>query len=198
MKYLLILMLSICFQLSHVTGQSSNDRSLSFQLNIQHQDLPINLDVGELQTIHNVIFRPYISAEVQYNFNQKEKKQTFIVAHVGYFYNQYNSRWIATNLGYGGRFKMGKRMSIVPSFEIGIGFARDQTVQYTYENEKWVGRSTPDIMTYEFIAKPRLDIMYSMTQSFDIAFTMHGMLFSDEDLYAIPYYGMGVGLRYNL
>lgn len=172
--------------------------SLSVQINLQHQDIPIDLDVGELQTIHHIIFRPYVSADLQYNFNPNGKKQSFLQAHIGYFYNQYNSRVIATNLGYGVRYKIGKRFSVVPSMELGIGFARDQTVQYTYENEKWIGRSTADILTYEFIAKTRLDLSYSINQKIDLVFTMHGSIISDEDLFAIPFYGLGLGVRYLL
>lgn len=193
----LIFCLSLVFS-STVFSQQSQQEKFSIQFNIQHQDLPISLDVGELQTIHKVSFRPYVSADVQYNFKNRENESRFITAHLGYYYNQYNSRWLATNLGYGGRLSLGDRLSLAPSMELGVGFARDRTVLYRFESEKWVGQSEAVDMTYEIIVKPRLDIGYSINQSIGVVITMHGLLFSDEDLFAIPYYGLGLGLRYAL
>jgi len=194
--YLLILTYIVCG--SAILGQSENRRSFSLQFNIQHQDIPIDLDVGELQTIHKVYVRPYFSADFQYNFNQSDKKSKFITAHVGYYYNPYNSRWLATNIGYGTRIIIFNRFAISPSFELGIGFARDQTIQYTFENEKWNGQSRANILTYEFIAKTRLDLLYTIHPKIDLLLSSHGMIISDEDLILLPYYGLGFGLRYTL
>lgn len=198
MKYFsLICCLSLLFSITGFCQQRQQNK-FSIQFNIQHQDLPINLDVGELQTIHTVSFRPYLSADFQYNLKNRGNQSRFITAHLGYYYNQYNSRWLATNVGYGGRLALGDRLSVAPSLELGIGFARDQTVNYRFESDKWIGQSEAADMTYEVIVKPRLDIAYAVNQSIGVVVTMHGLLFSDEDLFAIPYYGIGLGLRYAL
>lgn len=198
MKHLSIIFCFCSLFSTKVFSQQIDQNKFSIQLNIQHQDLPIDLDVGELQTIHKVLFRPYVSADFQYNFKHQEKRSKFITAHLGYYYNQYNSRWLATNVGYGGRFALGDRLSIASSMELGVGFARDRTVNYRFETDKWIGQSEAADMTYEIIIKPRLDVSYSINQSTGVVVTIHGLLFSDEDLFAIPYYGIGVGLRYSL
>lgn len=108
----------------------------------------------------------------------KKQKQNFLYIHVGNFYNQYNSRWLATNIGYRVRYQISKQLSIATNLEFGIGLASDQSKQYTYQDEKWIGKSTPDILTYEFIAKPRLDILFSMIQAIDLVFTLYRLIFS--------------------
>ncbi len=198
MKHLSLIFCFCSLFSTQTFSQQINQNKFSIQLNIQHQDLPIDLDVGELQTIHNVSFRPYVSADFQYNFKYQDKRSKFITAHIGYYYNQYNSRWIATNLGYGGRYALGDRLSIASSLELGIGFARDRTVLYRFESDKWVGQSEAADMTFEIVVKPRLDISYAVNQTIAAVVTVHGLLFSHEDLFAIPYYGIGVGARYSL
>jgi len=198
LKIMLILVFSFCVYLINLKAQSNNQASFSVQLNLQHQDIPINFDLGQLQKIHNILIRPYTSVDIQYNFKENRKKQRFIQAHIGYFYNQYSSRYLATNLGYGKRYSIKKRLAIIPSFEIGVALARDQTIEYTYENEKWLSQSNADLVSLELILKPRLDFSYKINSKLDILVTSHALLLSDDIFPMIPYYGIGIGSRYTL
>jgi hypothetical protein len=170
------------------------------QLNIQHQDLLVNLDFGQLSVAHDVGFRPFYTAELQrFIYTKNPKRQFFAVAELGYYNNLYHDRWLSAKLGIGSQRKLGN-FFIASRVQGGLSRTKGEDIQYVLENDKWVVSKANRPTTIDLLLSPRIDVGYRITETknqIDLFFNYQMTLYVSPVLeIGIPYHGYGLGVRY--
>lgn len=202
-SYLLFLLLAGALQLSAFGQDSPPIGKWALQLNLQHQDflLPGAIYVGQLGVIHEVRVRPVFALDGQRFFFKNPKNKGFFSGQIAYHNNLYQNRWWSGKFGLG--YERLFRFGLITSIRIEAGWARvkDSDPQYVFEEGKWVYLKTDGKAFTTTQLSPRLDIGYRIgTIDHPIDLFANGQLtaLAHPEWGLLPYYGVGVGLRYGL
>lgn len=184
-------------------GKAIDENRWAIQLNIQHQDIMFQnlLNFGTLRVFDEVNIRPIFSLEAQRYFSIRPKSKRFLAAQVGYYNSLYHQKWLIAKLAYGRERTLYKGLFISFRAEFGVARAKDSDLQYIYENEKWVVTDNFGTARMGFLFGSRMDIGYRVTNGahpIDALLTTHGNIHFDSNIGALPYYGIGIGVRYGL
>ncbi len=166
------------------------------QFNIQHQDLMVGFDYGQLGVYHKVNIRPMYSVEIQRYFKNKKR---FLNGQISYYDNLYHDRTLAFQLGYFTERNIYKGLFVVSGMELGLARVKSSDTQYILEDGKWMPmpNEVPAFTTIMF--GPRLDFGYRIMENdhpIDILLKSHLSLRLDAQVGGLPFYGVGVGVRY--
>jgi hypothetical protein len=169
------------------------------QLNFQDQDLLVALDFGALRVVHDVKVRPLFSADVQRFFGQSNKKRRYLSGQLGYFNNVYHERALSLKVGYGIERRIYKGFFASWRMEVGVARVKNSDIQYVYENDKWVTTNNYQPATFDALFGPRLDLGYRIMNGanpIDILVVSHAMIHVHSEFGGLPYYGLGIGVKY--
>lgn len=183
-------------------AQEENLNKWAVQLNLQHQDLLLELNFGQLRVADEVNIRPHYSFEVQRFFKMKSaKRRMFAIGELGYFDNLYHDKWLGLKLGVGSERQLG---NFIISSRVQAGAARTKgaDIQYVLEEGKWVVSKKSRQTTLDFLMSPRIDVGYRIVKNehpIDVFLNYQMTLYISPTLdIGIPYHGYGFGLRYGL
>lgn len=171
------------------------------QANLQHQDMAFEIPYGQLGVVHDVHIRPFYNAEIQYLLSQTSKKKRYLTGQLGYYNNLYHNQALSLKLGYAREYKLFKIIIVNIRGDVGIAAVKNSDVQYVYEEGKWVAAPNYDPTRLAFLISPHLDLGYRIRENknpIDLFLTSHLLLINDYEWGALPYYGIGVGVRYGL
>lgn len=168
------------------------------QINFQQQDLLFQIDLGQLGVLHDVKLRPRYALDVQYFLKEKKRGRSFAYGQLSYFHNLYHDRWTGLQIGMGFEWEFGNRF--FASFRGGGGIARVKSsdIRYTYEEGVWVETKNEDRANVDVLISPRLDVGYRISDKalpIDIFANSQLTINANNRVGAVPYYGLGLGLR---
>lgn len=206
--YFLLVLLPILWNSTSLLAQEETKKEVeeskwAVQFNVQHQDIMFQnlLNFGTLRVFDQVNIRPVYSLEAQRYFSVKPKSKRFLAAQVGYFNSLYHQEWFMAKLAYARERTIYKGLFVSLRAEFGITRIKDNDPQYIYENEKWVVTDNFGAARTGFLFGSRLDIGYRVTSGthpIEALLITQGNIHFDQNIGALPYYGIGIGVRYGL
>ena len=171
----------------------------AIQLNTQHQDLLYQIQYGQLGVTDPVNIRPLYSIDFQRFYAKNIQTRRFLSGQIGMYNNLYHERWISFKIGYGVEQKIGKRLFGSLRMEGGMALVRNTDVRYQYEDGKWVEAKGDSPLYADIVLGPRMDFGYRVGNTknpIDIIATANLTLHLNPRVGGIPYYGIGLGVRY--